>query len=84
MVLVVFFITAFCLTALCIYYMFRMVTNVTGKYASLFAPFLLFTPNQFNAEGNLYRNKFIKCFPLLVLSYLCIFGAAFILENFDL
>lgn len=84
MALVVFFITAFYLTGLCIYYMFRMVTNVTGKYASLFAPFLLFMPNQFNAEGNLYRSKFIKCFPLLVLSYLAMFGAAFILENFDL
>ncbi len=46
---------AFFFTGKTIYHFFYMVTNMTGKYASLFGPLALFMPNQFNAVGNRHR-----------------------------
>lgn len=48
-------IGGFFFTGKAVYHVFYLVTNVTGKYASFFGPFVLFMPNQFNAEGNRHR-----------------------------
>ncbi len=49
------FIGAFFFTGKAIYHAFYVVTNVTGKYASLLGLFVLLMPKQFNAEGNRHR-----------------------------
>ena len=49
------FIGAFFFTGKAIYHMFYVVTNITGKNASLLSPFVLLMPSQFNTLGNQHR-----------------------------
>lgn len=61
-------------TVKAIYHGFYVVTNVTGKYASLLGPFVLLMPNQFNAEGNRHRDGL---WPALLGVAVC-WGALFV------
>ena len=63
------------------FHMYKIVMNVTGKYASFYGPFILAMPKQFNDEGNLHRIKFLKLIPWLALSYVVCFGVLYILES---
>ena len=66
-------IGGFFFTGKAIYHAFYVVTNVTGKYANLFGPLVLFMPNQFNAEGNRHRSAL---WPALLGVAVC-WGAIF-------
>lgn len=72
--LLVAFPAAFYLTGKAIYNMFRVVTNVNGRYASLLGPILLLMPSMFNEIGNIYRVKLLRQLPWLFASYLVCFG----------
>lgn len=63
------------------FHMYKIVMNVTGKYASFYGPFILAMPNQFSDEGNIHRIKFLKLIPWTALSYIFCFGCAYILES---
>lgn len=49
-------------TAKLIYHTYFVVTNVTGKYASLLGPLVLFIPGQLNASGNKHRAAMARAF----------------------
>ena len=68
------FLSSVLLTARALYVMFWVVTNVTGRFALLLGPFLLFMPGMFNEKGDFYRGKLVRILPWLLFSYLILFG----------
>lgn len=42
-------------TCKALFHMYHVVTNVTGRYASLLGPFVLLSSSQFNSKGNQHR-----------------------------
>ena len=57
-----------------IFHVYKVVTNVTGKYTSLFGAALLFMPSQFNEEGNFHRVQLLRWLPWVVVSDTILFG----------
>lgn len=62
------------LTGKCIYHMYKIVNNCTGRNAFLFGALLLGMPSQFNAEGNEHRLQLLRLLPKLLAAYLTAFG----------
>jgi hypothetical protein len=78
-VLIGIFIFAMYATGKVIFHMFKLVTNVTGTYASLFGAFLLFMPSQFNKEGNAHRVILLRWLPWVAISYAVLFRLKYVI-----
>ena len=77
-------VTGLYLTGKMVFHMHKVVTNVTGKYASFLGALLLFMRSQFNEVGNIHRTKLLRLLPLLLLAYGIAFFSKYImllLEN---
>ena len=68
-ILLLAFISFLYFTGKTLYHGFNMINNVTGKYASFFAPLILFMPSQFNEEGNKHRVKFYSSIIGVAISW---------------
>jgi hypothetical protein len=77
-VLIGLFVFALYATGKVIFHMYKLVTNVTGTYASLFGAFLLFMPSQFNEEGNANRIILLRWLPWVAISYVVLFGLNYV------
>jgi len=63
-----------------IFHMYKLVTNATGAYASLFGAFLLLMPSQFNEEGNVHRFILFRWLPWVAISYAVLFVLKYSIE----
>lgn len=68
-------IGAFFFTGKLIYHTYSVVTNFTGKYASLLGPLILFMPGQLNALGNKHRAALAPAFLGLVACWGLLFAS---------
>jgi len=75
------FAVAFVLTGKAIFHVFKIVTNITGRWADFMGPLILFSPSQLNAEGNKHRLAFGRLFLPLVVSYIVLFGIGVYLKH---
>ena len=61
-----------------VFHMYKAVTNITGKYSSLFGVLSLVMPSQFNEEGNIHRVKLLKWLPVVAISYSILFSLKYL------
>ena len=76
------FVYTFIAISRLIFNTFKVITNITGKYAPVLGPLILFMPTMFNEEGNRHRVRVLYLFPRAVIGFLYCFGVMFLVENF--
>lgn len=76
--MVIAFPFAFYFVVRSIFHMYKVVTNITGKYASFYGPLLLLMPSQLNEKGNEHRIKLLYCLVWVILTFVVLFGGQLI------